>query len=62
MKSFLSRVADAIALEAIEKFANRLFIKLETAFKQTNKAEYEFALKVLQDELEKAREELNEDM
>lgn len=57
-KSFMQGISDEISLDAIEKFANRLMIKYETAYKQTNKAEYEFALMVLQEELEKAREEL----
>lgn len=51
-------ISDEISLDAIEKFANRLSIKFETAYKQTKKKEYEFALMILQEELKKAREEL----
>ena len=58
MKSFMQGISDEISLDAIEKFANRLSIKFETAYKQTKKKEYEFALMILQEELKKAREEL----
>lgn len=63
MKSFLTGLVDDISLEAIEKFANALMVKYEIALKQTGNAAYEFAIKVLQDELERARKELkDEDM
>lgn len=63
MKAFLTGLIDDISLEAIEKFANVLMVKYEIALKQTGNAAYEFAIKVLQDELERARKELkDEDM
>lgn len=63
MKSYAQKIADKITLEAIEKFSNVLMVKYEIALKQTGNAAYEFAIKVLQDELERARKELkDEDM
>ena len=65
-KSYAQRFSDEITLEGIEKFSNRLMIKYETALKQETIGGYvsnvgigvEIAISILNQELEKAREEL----
>lgn len=68
MKSYAEKISDTISLYAVEKFANRLMIKYETALNQETVGDtvsdvgigFEIAIAVLQKELDRAREELSD--
>lgn len=69
-KGFAVSLADKIALESIEHFANRLMIKYEKALNEETLGDtvsdvgigFEIAISVLNKELERAREELDEEL
>lgn len=69
-KAFAVRLAEKIALSAIEDFANRLMVKYEIALKQETLGDsvsdtgigFEIAINVLKKELERTRKELDENI
>jgi hypothetical protein len=68
MKSCLRQLTDPISLHAVEQFSNRLMFQLNRALNEETVGEsvsdigigFELSIKILEKELNKAREELSD--